>query len=261
MMDDIVIFGASRKEHDARVRAVFRRLEDSGITLNLQKCDSSQSSITYLGHIVTADGIKADPAKVRAITEMPQPTDISVIRRFLGMANQLGKFSSDLSTVTKPLRDLLQKSNQWVWGPSQQQAFDLVKRDLSSTPVLALYDPKRPTTLSADTSSLGLGAVLLQTSEGVRRPVAFASRAMTPTEQRYSQIEEALATTWSLERFHDYVYGMRFLVETDHKPLVSLLSSKKNLDELSPRTRCLALHVDNERRRMRYVSQMRWRLT
>ena len=137
--------------------------------------------------------------------------------------------------MTKPLRDLLQKSNQWVWGPSQQQAFDLVKKDLSSTPVLALYDPNRPITVSADASSFGLCAVLLQTSEGVRRPVAFALRAMTPTEQRYSQIEETLATTWSLERFQDYVYGMRFLVETDHKPIVSLLSSKKSLDELSPR--------------------------
>lgn len=236
MMDDIVIFGASSKEHDTRVRAVFKRLADNGVTLNFAKCEFSKSSITYLGHVVTAEGIKADPAKVKAITEMGQPTDVGHIRRFLGMANQLGKFSPTLSSVTQPLRDLLQKDRQWFWGPSQQTAFDAVKAELSATPVLALYDPNRTTTVSADASSFGLGAVLLQRIDGTNRPVAYASRAMTPTEQRYSQIDkEALATTWSLERFHDYLYGMEFHVETDHKPLVTLLSSKKNLDELTPR--------------------------
>ena len=111
-----------------------------------------------------------------------------------------------------------------------------MKDELSKTPVLALYDPNRETTVSADASSCGLGAVLRQSTNGSLRPVAYASRAMTQTEQRYSPIEkEALATTWSLERFNDYLYGMSFHVETDHKPLVSLLSSKKNLDELSPR--------------------------
>ena len=152
------------------------------------------------------------------------------------MANQLRKLITNLSTVTQPLRDLLQKKNQWTWGPSQQRAFDLVKDELSKTPVLALYDPNRGTTVSADASSYGLGAVIRQKTNGTLRPVAYASRAMTPNEKRYSQNEkEALATTWSLGRFTDYLYGMSFHVETDHKPLVSLLSSKKNLDELSPR--------------------------
>ena len=167
---------------------------------------------------------------------MQQPKYVGDLIRFLGMANQLGKFIPNLSTVTHPLRDLLQMTNQWTWGPIQQRAFDLVKIELSKTPVLALYDPNRETTVSADASSYGLGAVLRQRTNGTLRPVAYASRAMTPTEQRYSQIEkEALATTWSLEWFTDYLYGMSFHVETDDKPLVSLLSSKKNVDELSPR--------------------------
>ena len=119
MMDDIIIFGASSEQHDERVRAVSRRLEDNGVTLNIAKGEFAKSSITYLGHVVTADGIKADPAKVQAVKEMPQPSDVSDIRRFLGMANQLGKFSSNLATVTQPLRDLLLKSQQWTWGPSQ----------------------------------------------------------------------------------------------------------------------------------------------
>ena len=248
MMDDIIIFGESSEEHDVRVRAVFRRLEDSGVTLNFEKCEFAKSSITYLGHVVSADGIRADPSKVRAIKQMQQPKDVGDIGRFLGLANKLGKFIPNLSRVTQPLRDLLQKKNQWTWGPSQQRAFDLVKDELSKTPVLALYDPNRETTVSADASSYGLGAVLRQGTDGTLHPVAYASRAMTPTEQRYSQIEkEALATTLSSERFTDYLYGMSFHVETDHKPLVSLLSSKKNLDELSP-------HIQRFRMRlMRYM--------
>ena len=236
MMDDIVIFGGSREEHDARVKAVLKRLEENGVTLNFGKCDFAKSSVSYLGHVVSAQRIEADPAKVQAIMEMEPPTNVGDIRRFLGMADQLGKFSSKLATITKPLRDLLSKHNQWTWGQSQAHAFEEVKRELSHTPVLALYDPNRETTVSADASSFGLGAVLLQRHEEAMRPVAYASGAMTATEQRYSQIEkEALATTWSLEIFSDYLYVMQFHVETYHKPLVSLLSSKKNLDELSPR--------------------------
>ena len=229
MMDDIIIFGVSSEEHDARVRAVFRRLEDNGVTLNFDKCEFAKSGITYLGQVVSADGIRADPPKVRAIKQMQQPKHVGDIRRFLGMANQLAKFIPNMSTVTQPLRDLLQKKNRCTWGPNQQRAFNLVKDKLSKTHVLALYDPNRETTVSADASSYGLGAVLRQRTNGTLRPVAYASRAMTPTEQRFSQIEkEALATTWSLERFTDYLYGMSFHVETDHKPLVSLLSSTKN---------------------------------
>ena len=138
MMDDIIIFGESSEALDARVEAVFRRLEVNGVTLNFEKCEFAKSSIAYLGHVVSADWIRADPPKVRAIKQMQQPKDVGDIRRFHCMANQLGKFIPNLSTITPPLRDLLQKKNQWTWGPSQQRAFDLVKDELSKTHVLAL---------------------------------------------------------------------------------------------------------------------------
>ena len=167
---------------------------------------------------------------------MQPPEGIPELCRFLGMVNQLGKFSSKLAELTKPLRDLLSTKNTWSWGPTQDQAFQNVKEELQKPSVLALYDTKRESRISADSSSYGLGAVLLQKqSDNLWKPVAYASRALTSTEGRYAQVEkEALACTWATERFTDYVLGKHFVLETDHKPLVSLLGNK-NLDNLPPR--------------------------
>ena len=148
----------------------------------------------------------------------------------LGMTNQLGKFSRHLADETKPLHDLLYSKNQWCWEEPQQKAFEEVKEEIIKSPVLALFNPGQETMVSADALLYSLGAVLLQKqASGERRPVACASRAMKPTEQHYAQIEkEALAITWACDRFADYLMGLQFHVETDHKPLVPLLSAKRH---------------------------------
>ena len=190
-------------------------------------------AVKILGHIVDKEGIRPDPEKVKGINDMTEPKSLTDLRRFLGMCNQLNKFSPQLTDKTKPLRDLLCNKNQWLWGEAQQKAFVETKKLLSSTPVLALYDHKCPTRVSADASSFGLGAVLMQQYPNNQwRPVVYALRAMTPTEQRYAQVEkEALAITWGCERFLQYLLGLPFEIETDHKPLVSLLGDKP-IDEL-----------------------------
>ena len=144
----------------------------------------------------------------------------------------MSKFSPHLTEATRPIRELLGKNSTWIWGHQQQSAFHKVKSLLTSAPVLALFDPSRYTVLSADASSHGLGAVLLQKqNSGEMKPVADISRALTTTEQHYAQIEkEALAFTWACERLSDYLLGLYFHIETDHKPLVPLFSVKKNLD-------------------------------
>lgn len=196
----------------------------------------SSPKVKFLGQILDGSGVQPDPDKVEAIQAMKAPTNITEVRRFLGMINQLSKFTPNLAQMPKPLRDLLCKKNQWTWGESQRKAFEEVKQQLSSQPVLALYDPRKMTTVTADASSYGLGAVLTQKqSDGSWRPVAYASRALTNTDVRYAQIEkESLAATWACERFSDYLIGKQFCLETDHKPLVTLLGTK-NLDELSAR--------------------------
>ena len=149
------------------------------------------------------------------------------------MANQLGKFSPSLADLTKPLRELLSSKVVWTWGPKQDEAFRDVKKELAKSKVLAMYNPKAETKVSADSSSYGLGAVLFQKAGEAWKPVVYASRALSETAQRYAQIEkEALAVTG--KKFTDYILGQHFKIETDHKPLIPLLSNKL-LDSMPPR--------------------------
>ena len=234
-MGDVLIFGATQAEHDHHLTAALSRLEEAGVTLNPSKCKFGCSCVSFLGHIVDKSGIRADPSKTSAILQMEPPKNVPELRRFLGMANQLGKFSPHLAEISQPLRELLSTRRSWTWGPDQQAAFTQVQKELSQPTVLALYDPKAPTKVSADASSFGLGAVLLQQFDDQWKPVAYASRSMTETERRYAQIEkEALAATWACERFSNYILGREFQIESDHKPLIPLLTSKA-LDNLPSR--------------------------
>ncbi len=138
---------------------------------------------------------------------MEAPSNVPELRRFLGMANHLGKFSPRLAQISQPLRELLNTKHSWIWGLNQEQAFNHIKRELTEATVLALYDPATPTKVSADASSYGLGAVLLQKNNDQWHPVAYASKSMTETERRYAQVEkEALAITWACDRFSDYSF-------------------------------------------------------
>ena len=152
------------------ILAMLNRIETAGVTLNVEKCEFYRESITFLGYKINSQGIQADPEKTRAIREMKAPTTVPELRSFMGMVNQLGKFTPSLAHLTQPLRALLSKDAAWVWGPAQRQAFSKVKEELSRPTTLALYDCQAPTIVAADASSYGLGAVLLQETEGMRRP-------------------------------------------------------------------------------------------
>ena len=240
LVDDTLITGRTKEEHDRRLNQVLTRLEKAGLTLGLEKCAFDQSSVKFLGQVVDRNGVRPDPDKVNAIQEMSPLRNVSKLRRFLGMINQQSKFAPCLAENTKPLRDLLSKKNHWSWTSVHQETFDSLKKSLSTDVTLGLYDPNRETTLSADASSYGLGAVLRQKQpDGTVKPIAYASRSMTNTEQRYAQIEkEALAC----ERFQHYLVGARFVVETDHKQLVPLLSTKA-LNQVPIRVQCFRLRL------------------
>ena len=227
-MDDVLVHGSTRNQHDDRLRQVLERLGKAGITLNEDKCEFGVQETTFLGHVIDCRGIRADPEKTKAIIEFPTPSSKKDLRRFFGIVNYLGKFSPKLSESTSHLRKLLGNDSEWIWGHKQVEQFQLVKELLAKTPILTPYSVTAETMISADSSSFGLGAALLQRVNGDWKPVAYASRSLTPTEKRYAQIEkEALAICWACSKFSFYITGKDITVETDHKPLLAILGTKE----------------------------------
>ena len=246
-IDDILIWGATDEQHDKRLEEVLKRCAELNLTLNKEKCRFKVQSVTYLGNIISADGIKADPEKVRAISEMPPPTDRKGVERLLGTVNYLAKFVPNMSTVMEPIRVLLRKDTEFSWMKPQEEAFAKVKSILSQAPVLQFFDVKKPVRISCDASKSGLGAVLLQEN----RPIAFASRSMTDAETRYAQIEkELLAVVFGMERFHQFTYGQEVVVENDHRPLEQIM--KKKLSAAPPRLQRMLLRLQQYNFKLEY---------
>ena len=170
-MDDILVHAPSQELHDIRLQAVLQRLQDAGLTLN-NKCEFSKTEMSFLGHIISGEGIRADPQKIKSILEFPTPENVTDLQRFNGMVNQLAKFLPNLAVINEPLRQLLRKENQWLWGQPQETAFKTLKEKLTSTEVLAHYNTNKPCIVASDASQHGIGAVLLQDDDqGNRRPM------------------------------------------------------------------------------------------
>ena len=221
IVDDLLIWGKDDDEHDARLKQVLDRAREVNLKFNAKKCRIRQEEVPYVGHVLSKDGLKPDPEKIRAVQEMKPPQNTKELKTFLGFIQYLGKFMPNMATVSAPLRELLEKNIAWHWDQEQEASFERLKQMASSTPVLGYYDPSKPLTLSVDASSKGLGAVLLQDG----KPLAYASRALTPTQERYAQIEkETLAIVYGAQKFHQFIYGRPMHVESDHKPLQYILS-------------------------------------
>ncbi|RXN21973.1 Transposon Ty3-G Gag-Pol poly [Labeo rohita] len=221
IVDDIIVGGNGKEEHDANLRRVLDRAREVNLRLNPQKCKFRLSEVNYVGHIFTSKGLRPDPEKAKAITEMQPPDNVTALQRFLGMINYLGKFIPNLSELSAPLRELTCKNTEWCWFKHHQDAFDNLKHKISSPPTLKYYDVQKSVTLTCDASQFGLGAACLQ--EGA--PVAYTSRTLTQTEVHYAQIEkELLAVVFACTKFNDYIYGKQIHIETDHQPLVTILN-------------------------------------
>ena len=221
VVDDILVWGIDEKQHDMRLEKVLQRARSRNLKLNKEKSQIKQRQVTYLGHILSEERIKPDPKKIQAITDMKSPTNKEELQRFLGMVTYLSKFIPHFSEMSTPLRILLEKNTEWHWDTQQAQAFGHLKDMVTSHPTLSYFDPTKPTKISADASSHGMGAVLLQDDH----PIAYASRSLTPAQKNYAQIEkEMLAIVFGCNKFHDHIYGLPTVsIETDHKPLESIL--------------------------------------
>ena len=244
--DDILIYGCgdtqeeAQRDHDANVRQLLTRCREKNLKLNKSKFQLNRTSVPYMGHVLTNNGLKASDKKVDAIRWMPNPTDRQGVLRLLGMTTYLARYTAGFSEMTAPLRELLKRENEFHWDDAVHgAAVERIKTALSNAPVLQYYDVNKEVTIQADSSSTGLGSVLLQDGH----PIEFASRALTPTESSYAQIEkELLSICFAVERMHTYLYGRRSIrVETDHKPLISIM--QKSLSSAPKRLQRMLLRL------------------
>ena len=218
VFDDIIV-ASDDPEHDTTLRELLERARKFNVRFNRAKIQLKVPTVRYLGHMVSSDGVRPDPNKVRAIVDMPTPTDRKALLRFLGMITFLSRWLPRLADMRKPLAELLKDDVEWTWTPVHQQAVEKIKDAVSKTPVLRFFDPNVAAVIQTDSSSTGIGSVLLQNDQ----PIAYVSRALTDAETRYAQIEkELLAIVFAVEKFEHYIYGRHTVVHSDHRPLQSI---------------------------------------
>ncbi|KAG1953594.1 interleukin-1 receptor accessory protein-like 1-A [Pimephales promelas] len=257
-LDDLIIFSPTLEEHEERLVRVLNRLREYGLKLSPEKCKFFQTSVKYLGHIVSEKGIETDPEKTTALKTWPKPNTLKELRTFLGFCGYYRRFVKDYSKIVKPLNELTagypplrKRFNTSVrvekfhnpkdffgdrWTPDCQTAFETLIGKLTTAPILGFADPKLSYILHTDASISGLGAALYQEQQGQKRVIAYASRGLSKCESRYPAHKlEFLALKWAVtEKFQDYLYGSSFLVVTDSNPLTYILTSAK-LDATSYR--------------------------
>lgn len=233
-IDDIVVYSKGEEEHLEHLSQVLSCLQKAGLTLNLKKCNLVQRSLIFLGHVVSAEGVKTDPDKVRAVREFPTPQSLKEVQRFLGLAGWYQRFIPGFAERAAPLHALKQKGATWVWSEECQNSFDDIKQSLIRAPVLSPPEFSRPFRVQTDASQVGLGAVLTQEYEGEEHVVAYASRLLHGAERAYSVSEkECLAVIWAVEKWRPYLEGQRFEVITDHAALSWVFNHPKPSSRLT----------------------------
>lgn len=253
-LDDLIVFGRTLEEHEERLLKVLDRLQEEGLKLSLDKCQFGRTSVTYVGHVVSQDGIATDPSKIEAVVSWPRPKTVTELRSFLGFCGYYRRFVKDFSKLCRPLNGLLQgyppsshsKGRQAKYSPDKtyfkpsdpfgsrwseecEQAFKELKTRLTKAPVLVFADPQKPYVLHVDASLDGLGGVLYQEYDDGLRPVAFVSRSLSPSERNYPVHKlDFLALKWAIvDKLHDYLYGTIVQVRTDNNPLTYVTTSAK----------------------------------
>lgn len=232
--DDIVVHGESMAECKANLRACLAQLQKFDLHLNVSKCKFFENQIEFLGHNIQHNRVRKSESKVQAILDMPQPQCVEDVRRFLGMVTYYARFIPNASTITTPLRQLLRKDATFKWSLKCKKAFDDLKREIASDRVLIPFNPELPVQLACDASPTGIAGVLSHLIGDKERPIAFASRSLTPAEQNYSQLDrEALAIVYAVQHFHQYVFGRLFKLVTDNQPLSRIFHQNSKLPQMT----------------------------
>ena len=231
-LDDVLVFGKTLEEHNERLDMVLTAIEKAGLTLKGRKCFFAFQQLKFLGHIVDEFGLKPDPAKLQAILDYPNPTNQRQLRAMIGLFSFYRKFVEGFAAISSPLHALLKKDVDVIqsWTEEHELAVATLKEKLTSAPVLAHDDRVSPLELQIESSTKGVGAVLLILSEGLSRPITYISRGLTDTEQRYEEEKkQCLALVWALDKLRHFVQGRKLIVKIPPGALPWLLK-KRDLD-------------------------------
>lgn len=232
-MDDVIVCGETLNDHLLNLDTILKKLNNANLKVQLDKSEFLHKEIEFLGHIVTQNGLKPNQKRVESIQKFPEPTNIKQLRGFLGLSGYYRRFIKDFATIAKPLTNLLrgernkESKKKISLNKNEREAFQKLKNTLSSSDVLIYPNYDKPFILTTDASNIAIGAVLSQLVDNNDKPIHFASRTLSQTEENYSASEkEMLAIIWALKVFRNYIYGQKFKIITDHQPLTFSLSNK-----------------------------------
>jgi hypothetical protein len=228
-LDDILVYTNTWKEHLRALRELFTRLRNACLTARPTKCMIGYGSLDFMGHTVGDGKLQPREEKLKSIVDAPRPETKKQVRSFLGLVGYFRKFIPNFSAIAAPLTDQTKKGkpSKIEWNAEQELSFNSLKQTLTRQPILKLPDLKSIFILRTDASDIGIGAVLLQEHDGTKFPIAYASKKLLPRERAYSVIErECLALVWGVRKFETYLYGVEFVLETDHYPLIYLNKAK-----------------------------------
>jgi hypothetical protein len=227
-LDDILVFSTSLQEHITNLERVFERLRESNFKIQMDKSEFMKQETPYLGHIITPDGVKPNPDKIVAIQKYPIPRTTKQIKQFLGLLGYYRKFIPGFANVTKPLTQCLKKGKGITINQQYVECFEKCKTLLTNDPILIYPDFSKEFILRTDASAVALGGILSQGPLGSDKPISYASRTLSDSELNYSTIErELLAIVWATKYFRPYLFGRKFKIVTDHKPLQWLMNLKE----------------------------------
>lgn len=236
-LDDVIITSSTFEEHVQLLSEVIELLKEANLTINLKKCEFFKTSLKFLGFVVGSNGLSTDPEKVSSIVNYPRPTNVTEVKRFLGLCSWYRRFISNFSTLVAPLSDLTKgkkKKQPISWSSEAEASFLKIKEALVSAPILSQPDFSKPFTIQSDASDTGLGGILTQFLDGEERVIAYASRSLSRAERNYSVTQrECLGVLFCTEKFRPYIEGTRFTVITDHHSLLWLNNLKNPTGKLA----------------------------
>lgn len=227
-MDNVLISARSIAEGLELLEEVLKLIGESGLTLNLNKCNFFCKKIDFLEFEIDENGIRPGNRKIMAVSNFPVPKNVNKVRQFIGLTGFFRRFVKHFAITARPLTDLLKVKTEWKWTEEHTKAFNVLKERLIERPVMAVYDDKFETELHTDASKLGIAGILMQrNAEGIIRPVAYYSRKTTKDEQKFHSFDlETLAVIASLHRFHVYLLGIKFKIVTDCNALRATMTKR-----------------------------------